>query len=360
LVNTLLAHKMKKMRKGRDSGDAPEYADADSPVPERIRNRRNRLGMTGAELAKRIGVSPSYVSLIESGAKIPSPSVAEKIARALRDSPDLYHAWVLSSRQGGWRQALRSSHYWQAYSTDPRSLERVASGADVPDLAGLAEAREDDRLASAGLELDASVADFIDEDVTIAEAPGDFDAGRLAAMEAPVEKSAHPEARRSMSLGGALGGLFRRKPRQEDAPRGFTLLEIPVLEDGADPGDGDEVDESQIVDTLFLDSRLFGATVLSRPFAYQPADRALRRLGERIRPGDQVVLDSGVPQLRPETIVAVRFRGEVVLTRALLKKTALLLLPAPGAGDFDVIDLGSRDRLHDLVVGRVVLTVRVW
>ena len=64
--------------------------------------------------------------------------------------------------------------------------------------------------------------------------------------------------------------------------------------------------------------------------------------------------------MRPETIVAVRFRGEVVLTRALLKKTALLLLPAPGAGDFDVIEIGSRDKLHDLVVGRVVLTVRAW
>jgi len=345
---------MKKMRKRRESGDEPEHAEAESPIPERIRNRRNRLGMTGAELAKRIGVSPSYVSLIESGAKIPSPSVAEKIARALRDSPDLYHAWVLSSRQGGWRQALRSSHYWQAYSTDPRSLKQVASGEDVPDLAGLAEAEalQHDRLAS--------VADAIDEDLTISEAPGAFDLGRLAEMEVPVEKSARPEARRSMSLGGALGGLFRRKPRQEDAPRGFTLLEIPVLEDGTDPGDGDEVDESQIVDTLFLDSRLFGATVLSRPFAYQPDDRALRRLGERIRPGDHVVLDSGVPQLRPETIVAVRFRGEVVLTRALLKRTALLLLPAPGAGDFDVIEIGSRDRLQDLVVGRVVLTVRAW
>ena len=343
---------MKKMRKRRESGDEPEYADPDSPVPERIRNRRNRLGMTGADLAKRIGVSPSYVSLIESGAKIPSPSVAEKIARALRDSPDLYHAWVLSSRQGGWRQALRSSHYWQAYSTDPRSLERVASGEDVPDLAGLADAAalEDDRLASAGLTFDASVA----------EAAGDFAPDRLAAMEAPVERSVRSDARRSMSLGGALGGLFRRKPRQEDAPRGFTLLEIPVLEDGTDPGDGDEVDESQIVDTLFLDSRLFGATMLSRPFAYQPDDRALRRLGERIRPGDHVVLDSGVPQLRPETIVAVRFRGEVVLTRARLNKTALLLLPAPGAGDFDVIEIGSRDRLNDLVVGRVVLTVRAW
>lgn len=341
---------MKKMKKRRESGDEPGHAESDSPIPERIRNRRNRLGMTGAELAKRIGVSPSYVSLIESGAKIPSASVAENLARALRDSPDLYMAWVLSARQGGWRQALRSSHYWQAYSTDPRSLERVASGEDVADLAGPEVGPETLDMCEA----------HATEDLEVADERVDFEHEYLAQMRAAGSKSAPPEARRSRSLGGALGGLFRRKQREEDAPRGFTLLEIPVLEDGTDPGDGDEVDESRIVDTLFLDSRLFGATVLSRPFAYHPDDRALRRLGERIRPGDHVVLDSGLPQLRPETILAVRFRGEVVLTRALLKKTALLLLPAPGAGDFDVIEIGTRDQLRDLIVGRVVLTIRTW
>ena len=353
---------MKKMRKRRDSGSEPGHAEDVSPIPERIRNRRNRLGMTGAELAKRIGVSPSYVSLIESGAKIPSPSVADKIARALRDSPDLYHAWVLSSRQGGWRQALRSSHYWRAYSTDPRSLERVASGEDVRDLAGedLDEAFEesgisDDSLDFAAMRLDTSVGD-----ATVAEQPVDLEHGLHETKDALAPRFERAEARRSLSLGGALGGLFRRKEHQEDVPRGFTLLEIPVLEDGTDPGDDEEVDEAQIVDTLFLDSRLFGATDLRRPFAYRPEERALRRLGERIRPGDHVVLSTGVHALRPETIVAVRFRGEVVLARALVKKRALLLLPAPGAGDLDVIEIDDRDQLQGLLVGRVVLTVRAW
>jgi transcriptional regulator with XRE-family HTH domain len=340
------------MRKRGESGDDPEYTDGDSPIPERIRNRRIRLEMTGAELAKRIGVSPSYVSLIESGAKIPSPSVAQKIARALRDSPDLYQAWVLSARQGGWRQALRSSHYWRAYSTDPRSLERVASGEDVPDLAGLVG----DELPDVDDPLDTRLA----EAIRAADEVLDLDPDRPVETKSAARRSPAAEARRSMPLGGAIKGLFRRRQRQEDTPRGFTLLEIPLLEDGADPGDGDEVDESQIVDTLFLDSRLFGSTVLRRPFAYLPDDRALRRLGERIRPGDHVVLDSGVPPLRPETIVAVRFRGEVVLTRALLKKTALLLLPAPGARDFDVIEIGTRDQLREFLVGRVVLTIRNW
>jgi transcriptional regulator with XRE-family HTH domain len=331
---------MKKMKKRGESDSEPGHVDGASPIPERIRNRRNLLGMTGAELAKRIGVSPSYISLIESGAKIPSPSVAEKIARALRDSPDLYQAWVISARQGGWRTALRQSRVWNTYSTDPTSLERVASGEDVADL-------------------ESTDADYALADEAAAEELIDFAPAHLEESSAKSVQTAPPEEARR-SIGGAIGELFRRKARPEEAPRGFTLLEIPVLEDGADPGDRDEVDESQTVDTLFLDSRLFGRAALRRPFAYRPGDLALRRIGERIRPGDHVVLSSGVPQLRPETIVAVRFRREVVLARALLKKTALLLLPAAGARDFDVIELDDPEQLPSLVVGHVVLTVRAW
>jgi transcriptional regulator with XRE-family HTH domain len=332
------------MRKTKDPDADPDYGPEDSPIPARIRNRRMRLGLTGAELAKLIGVSPSYISLIESGAKVPSPSVAAKIARALRDSPELYQAWVFSARQGGWRNALRSSRYWRAYSSDPSSLERVASGEDVPDVASLEahdEAGFKDHLA------EAESYRLADEEVS-AELV-DFESGP------PLESTSGSPRR---SIAGAIGGLLSRKRKTEESPRGFTLLEIPLLEDGADPGDGDEVDESGVVDTLFLDSRLFGTTDLVRPFAYRPGKRAARRLGERLHPGDYVVLDSGMPQLRPDTIVAVRFRGEVVLARALLKKNALLLLPAPGEGDFDVIDLDGPESLSAILVGWVVLTVR--
>ena len=50
----------------------------------RIRMKRSQIGLTGAELAQRADISPSYVSLIERGAKVPDEDVAARLARALR------------------------------------------------------------------------------------------------------------------------------------------------------------------------------------------------------------------------------------------------------------------------------------
>ena len=54
--------------------------------------------MTGLKLARRAGVSPSYVSLIEHGEKVPSEKVAVRLARALDDREDLYRAWAATAR----------------------------------------------------------------------------------------------------------------------------------------------------------------------------------------------------------------------------------------------------------------------
>ncbi|GAB4224996.1 MAG: hypothetical protein Kow0062_27270 [Acidobacteriota bacterium] len=64
----------------------------------RIRTLRARRGLTGLELARRVGVSPSYVSLIEHGEKVPSEDVAVRIAQALDDREDLYRVWSATAR----------------------------------------------------------------------------------------------------------------------------------------------------------------------------------------------------------------------------------------------------------------------
>ena len=50
------------------------------PMPERIREMRRRRDLTGSGLADAVGVSPSYISLIEKGIKIPQEDVAVRIA----------------------------------------------------------------------------------------------------------------------------------------------------------------------------------------------------------------------------------------------------------------------------------------
>ena len=66
----------------------------------RMRKRRAQLGLTGAELAQRAGISTSYVSLIENGAKVPEEDVAAGLARALEDDEALYRGWARAMRLG--------------------------------------------------------------------------------------------------------------------------------------------------------------------------------------------------------------------------------------------------------------------
>jgi transcriptional regulator with XRE-family HTH domain len=66
----------------------------DLTIPRRIVQRREERELAGYRLAEMAGISASYLSLIESGRKIPSEAVAVRLAEALGDDPDLYRAWV--------------------------------------------------------------------------------------------------------------------------------------------------------------------------------------------------------------------------------------------------------------------------
>src|SRR5262245_862185 len=66
----------------------------------RIKARRMQLGLTGAQLAEQAGISPSYVSLIEGGAKVPDEDVAARLSRVLADDDDLYRGWARAACLG--------------------------------------------------------------------------------------------------------------------------------------------------------------------------------------------------------------------------------------------------------------------
>jgi DNA-binding XRE family transcriptional regulator len=53
-------------------------------VPNRIQERRLKLGMTQAELAKKLNISVSYLSKLENDRTNINVSLAIRIARALR------------------------------------------------------------------------------------------------------------------------------------------------------------------------------------------------------------------------------------------------------------------------------------
>jgi transcriptional regulator with XRE-family HTH domain len=71
--------------------------ESTGPMHERVRRRREERGIPGYVLAQRLGISPSYVSLIESGKKVPGEDIARRMAEALDDDVELYAAWAHAS-----------------------------------------------------------------------------------------------------------------------------------------------------------------------------------------------------------------------------------------------------------------------
>jgi len=59
-----------------------------------VKRRRETLGLTATALADQLGVSKSFVSLIESGARVPGEAHVRRLAEILGDDPDALAAWV--------------------------------------------------------------------------------------------------------------------------------------------------------------------------------------------------------------------------------------------------------------------------
>lgn len=60
-----------------------EAAQPQGLTPERIATLRGRLGLTQADLARQVGISPSYLAMIEQGEREPSDAIRHSLARAL-------------------------------------------------------------------------------------------------------------------------------------------------------------------------------------------------------------------------------------------------------------------------------------
>src|SRR5262245_34565969 len=101
----------------------------------RMRSRRAQLGPPGAQRAERAGISPSYVSLIEKGAKVPDESVAADLARALEDDESLYRSWARAARLG--LHDLELLNRLDTIARTPAYVSLVESGESLPRLDSL-------------------------------------------------------------------------------------------------------------------------------------------------------------------------------------------------------------------------------
>jgi transcriptional regulator with XRE-family HTH domain len=286
----------------------------------RMRRRRSQLGLTGTELAQRAGISTSYVSLIENGAKVPEENVAAGIARALDDDEALYRAWARAARLGIHDLALLNE--LEAISRTPAYVSLVESGEELPRL----EARP---------------------------APADERAPAvdLAARLREVASRLGPEA------------LAARRPGRHTGPSVAAdrelpaVVAIPVLAAGADPAALDAGRARPAEDQLLLDRRLVDGHDPQQLFAYEVTPAATPHLRGVAAPGDRVVFQRR-GTVTPDRICAIRTGRGIVLSRALVKEGSVLLLPGDGEVDFESVGLPDPRRLSDVVVGTHVLLIR--
>jgi len=280
-------------------------ASTSGPMHERIRRRREERGIPANALAQRLAISPSYVSLIESGKKVPGEDIARRIAEALDDDVEIYVAWAHSAGIDDldrYTDRLARLHH---YSSDPVLRRQLRSGEDMP------------------------------------ESP-------------PLPASTRG------AFGSIIPRLLRSKQRSvadSAVPAGPHLAEIAFLKEGADPAASEK--ELRVAGPpLRLDSRLFPNEELGRLFAYRATPDMARRAGGSVRLGDWLILSSRVDVHDLEGLFAVRTKGPIVLSRLLVKGKELLLLPPPGATDFEIVELRGEADLARVLAGRVVMKIR--
>ena len=286
----------------------------------RMRRRRSQLGLTGTELAQRAGISTSYVSLIETGAKVPEEDVAAGIARALDDDEALYRAWARAARFGIHDLALLNE--LEAIARTPAYVSLVESGEELPRF-----------------------------EAPVARADVSAPEGDLATRLREVASRLGPEA------------LAARRPRRPSGPgvvaepQPPAVVAIPVLAAGADPTALEAPRARTVGDQLLLDRRLLGGHDAQQLFAFEVTPAATKHLRGVAAPGDRIVFQRQ-GAVTPDRICAIRTGKGIVLARALVKEGALLLLPGEGEVDFESVGLPDAGKLSDVVLGTHVLLIR--
>jgi transcriptional regulator with XRE-family HTH domain len=283
----------------------------------RMKARRAQLGLTGAELAERANISASYVSLIESGAKVPDEEVAARLARVLGDDEDLYRGWARAARLG--LDKLELLNRLEAIAQTPAYVDLVESGQALPSIAS-ETARDRQQDLAEGL--------------------------RARLREVASKLATRPASgARPQTAPDPIGVLATEA----------AVLSVPILPEGTDPIHL-EAGFSASGSHLSIDQRLLGAHA-GLIFAYEVTATAMKHLRGLASPGDFVILRQG-GDVAPDRICAVRTGQGIVLARVLLKDRSLLLLPGEGQPDFETVDLKDAVARESAIAGTQVLLIR--
>ncbi len=268
------------------------------------------------ELARRSGVSPSYVSLIEHGEKIPSEDVAVRIARVLGEREDIYRVWAATARMDeATRQAV-----WRLRGADP-DLQRLSRGSEEVDSDVLTE--------------------------TGADPLGGHD-------------YAFPEGHRPPGRPRIADRYeFQVAYKLEDDERAPTLR-IPLLVPGSLP-DADPPPQEEVEALVALDARILDRSSAAGLVALRIDETNGRDVVSWLRPRDLVVLERRPASFDPSLVHAFRLPEGLRLARAAYASGLLFLLPDPAVGGSPrVIPMADEGELQKVLFGSMLWSARLW
>ncbi len=264
---------------------------------ELLRRTRRERELTVRELAQAAGVSPSYISLIENGRKVPDAGTIERIGRALELDPALLKAWVtVRGRSDDTEKSVQAAYeLMDRLGTTMR--ERGARGRAM-------------RVA--------------EPDVLHAREPS------AVHQRASVDEYQLPFA----------------EPR---------TVSVPVLQEGTEPGGGGR--ESR---PLLLDERVAERLPLTGAWAWRMSRVGVERIPGVYRPGDFVVISPSAwapdpRRFKSRMVFAVRHDAQVLLSHVDWTGNHLILVPG-GRQPAVVLSAGA-DTLRKAIAGRVVAAV---
>ena len=109
--------------------ETDEIKDILQILTERVRARRNALGLTQEQLADRASLSTNYIARLEIGLRTPSMATLKSLAKAL----DVQVADLLAEESGEWLDEAQKLAYILRSLTDEESkflLQQFYSNVD--------------------------------------------------------------------------------------------------------------------------------------------------------------------------------------------------------------------------------------
>ena len=262
---------------------------------ELLRRSRRESGMTVRELAQKAGVSPSYISLIENGRKVPDAGTIERIGQALELDPALLKAWVtVRGRSDDTEKSVQAAY---------ELMDRLKMVSNVRN-------RRPGVRAMRALEPD---------DLYLREPVAEFG----VAYELPISE-----------------------------PR---TVSVPVLQEGTEPGGGGRESRPLLLDERVAERlpltgawawRMSKVGVERIPGVYRPGDFVV------ISPS---AWSPDPRRFKSRMVFAVRHDGQVILSHVDWTGDHLILVPG-GRQPAVVLSAGA-DTLRKVIAGRVVAAV---